>query len=156
MASPVPPYCRKTSTVMFSESWCWLGIKASVLVTSLILNLVMKLFFFVCSFRRITTRQGWTMAPLISLPQTVSHHMEGWKRRKRRSSPLMLTSIWSQTCWSPSAARPGWPGRLLTCCRVWVYTYHPTLIRHKGPDVDSDIEWGHIWHAQTRSRRGFY
>lgn len=100
-----------------------------------------------CSLCRLTTRQMWTPAPLIPLPTTTSQHMEGWKRRRRRSSLLTSTSIWSQTCWSPSAAKRDWPGRPLTCCRAWVYTYHPTLIPHKRHEVHSVYDF---WQVQTQ------
>lgn len=100
---------------------------------------------YICPFCRITTRPDWSMAPLQPPPPTVSR-----RKRQRRSSPLTSTSIWSQTCWSPSALRPDWLDRHLTCCRVWVYTCHPTLIPHKGQGMDLGNDWGGIWRAQTR------
>ena len=107
-----------------------------------------SLFHYIFPFCRVATRPDWSMAPLQPPPPTASRQ----KRRRRRSSPLTSTSIWSQTCWSLSALRPVWLDRHLTCCRVWVYTCHPTLIPHKGQEMDLGNNRGDIWREPTHRK----
>lgn len=94
-----------------------------------------QFFFVFCLLHRVTTSRTWrTTTP----PQTVPPPQAASRRSCWKSChPSTLTSIWCQTCWSPSAPRRDSLDLLPTCCRVWDYICLPTLIPHKGQEVES-------------------